>query len=208
MTATLAVIAKDPRPGRCKTRLCPPCTPGQAAMLAAAALTDTLDVVMRTPAARRVLILDGDARRWARPGLEILPQHRGEFHERLEGAFADLGEPTLLIGMDTPQLTTELLEDGLRSLSRFDAVLGPALDGGYWSVGLSATHPGAFAGVPMSTGRTLAAQRARFAELGLRTHDQPPLRDVDTIADARAVARIASGSRFAGCLADCGVPAR
>jgi rSAM/selenodomain-associated transferase 1 len=198
--AALLVIAKDPRPGNSKTRLCPPCRPEQAARLAAAALADTLDVVRGTPAGRRVLVLDGDARRWRRPGLEIIPQRGAGLAERLANAFADVGEPALLVGMDTPQLSAELLGAGLTALESHDAVLGPALDGGYWSVGLRAPDVAAFTGVPMSSPQTLARQRRRFAELGLHTHEQPPLRDVDTIADARAVATLAPGSRFARAL--------
>jgi rSAM/selenodomain-associated transferase 1 len=199
--ATLLVIAKDPRPGRVKTRLCPPCRPEQAAALAAAALQDTLDVVIATPAARRVLVLDGDPGRWRRPGLEILPQHGDGLDERLDNAFADVDGPALLVGMDTPQLSSGLLTDGLLALQRFDAVLGPALDGGYWSVGLRERPPHPFRGVPMSRTDTLSRQRRRFAQLGLLTYEQPALEDVDCIADARAVAAQAPGSRFARALA-------
>jgi uncharacterized protein len=198
--AALLVIAKDPQPGRCKTRLCPPCTPDQAARLAAAALSDTLDVVTSIPSARSVLVLDGDPSRWRRPGLEIVPQRGQGLAERLAGAFADTGSPALLVGMDTPQLTAELLADGLRALRDHDAVLGPAADGGYWSVGLRCPCPAAFAGVPMSTDQTHAQQRRRFDALGLDTYRQPELRDVDTIADAHAVAALAPRSRFAAAL--------
>ena len=111
--AALLVIAKDPRPGHCKTRLCPPCRPEQAAQLAAAALADTLAVVAATPAARRVLVLDGDPARWRGAGLEIVPQHGDGLAQRLANAFADVGGPALLVGMDTPQLSAELLTDGL-----------------------------------------------------------------------------------------------
>ena len=104
--------------------------------------------------------------------------------------------------MDTPQLSVELLRDGIAALTRHDAVLGPALDGGYWSVGLRAPDAGAFHGVPMSAEDTLACQRRRFAELGLCTYEQPMLRDVDTIADARAVASLAPNSRFARALGE------
>jgi hypothetical protein len=195
--AALLVIAKDPRPGHCKTRLCPPCRPAQAARLAAAALTDTLDVVAATPAARRVLVLDGDPARWRRAGLEIVPQRGDGLARRLANAFSDVGGPALLVGMDTPQLSSELLADGLAALRSYDAVLGPALDGGYWSVGLRIADAAAFAGVPMSSPHTLGCQRRRLMQLGLSTYEQPPLRDVDTIADARAVAALAPGSRFA-----------
>jgi rSAM/selenodomain-associated transferase 1 len=198
---SLLVIAKDPQAGRSKTRLCPPCTPQQAATLAAAALSDTLDVVLQTPARRRVLVLDGAPDRWRRPGLEIIIQRGRDLAERLSNAFADVAEPALLVGMDTPQLRPALLRDGLDALHRYDAVLGSAPDGGYWSVGLRRWHPHAFRGVPMSTPETAAHQRRRFAELGLRVHEQPPLRDVDTIIDAHAVAAETPASRFATALA-------
>jgi rSAM/selenodomain-associated transferase 1 len=200
--AALAVIAKDPQPGRSKTRLCPPCRPDEAARLAEAALRDTLDVVMEMPAARRVLVLDGDGRRWRHPGLEIIAQRGAGLDERLEHAFADIGGRVLLVGMDTPQITPELVLDGLEALERFDAVLGPAVDGGYWSVGLGGPVDCGFRGVPMSTPDTLGHQRARFASLGLRTFEQAALRDVDTIADAYAVAAEAPRSRFASVLRD------
>ncbi len=105
--------------------------------------------------------------------------------------------------MDTPQLTPRLLLDGMRALAEdeVDAVLGPAHDGGYWSVGFSKPVSGAFADVPMSSELTWIRQRARLAELGLRVHEQPLLRDVDTIEDAHAVASGAPHTRFARALA-------
>jgi uncharacterized protein len=199
----LLVIAKDPLPGRAKTRLCPPCSARQAATLARAALLDTLDVVGRTPAARKVLVLDGDPRRWQRHGLEIIPQRGGGLQQRLASAFEDVNGPALLVGMDTPQLTSELLLEGIRALagSSVDAVLGPAYDGGYWSLGLRRASREVFRGVPMSKRSTHHHQRARMDRLGLRIHSQQLLRDVDTFADARAVAGEAPNSRFASALA-------
>jgi rSAM/selenodomain-associated transferase 1 len=199
--ATLLVIAKDPQPGRSKTRLCPPCRPEQAAALAEAALRDTLEVVMAVGCRRRVLVLDGDDSRWCRAGLEVIAQRGDGLDERLEHAFSDVVGPALLVGMDTPQLTAQLLDEGLTALEDHDAVLGPADDGGYWSVGLRDAPAGSFTGVPMSADDTLARQRERFAALGLATYEQRTLTDVDTIADARAVAAQAPGSRFAGVLA-------
>jgi uncharacterized protein len=199
-SAALLVIAKSPQPGRSKTRLCPPCTPAQAAILAAAALQDTLDVVDAVQAEHKILVLDGSAEGWRRPGWQIIPQRGEGLAQRLSNAFADVGEPALLVGMDTPQLTPELLRDGQRALEHHDAVLGPAHDGGYWSVGLRHRHDRAFIGVPMSSERTLRLQTERFCGLGLRTHRQPVLRDVDTFADARAVAAQVPGSGFARAL--------
>ena len=201
MSATLLVIAKEPVPGRVKTRLCPPCTPAEAAALAAAALADTLaagDAAAR--GGRRVLVLDGRPGPWLPAGWEVVPQRGDGLAERLAAAFADAGGPAFLVGMDTPQATPPMLAAGLAALDHAEAVFGPALDGGYWSIGLRAADPSVFAGIPMSESRTGAAQRARLAALGLITADLAPLRDVDDIAAARAVARAAPATRFAAAL--------
>ncbi|MEV0457233.1 glycosyltransferase, partial [Catellatospora methionotrophica] len=91
MKAQLLVIAKAPVPGRVKTRLCPPCTFEQAADIAAAALADTLDAVTATPAARRVLVVDGDHR--PPPGWTSLAQRGDGLGERLAAAYADTARP-------------------------------------------------------------------------------------------------------------------
>jgi rSAM/selenodomain-associated transferase 1 len=196
---TLIVIAKAPVPGRVKTRLTPPCSPEQAAGLAHAALHDTLQAVAATPAAARRLVLDGDLSGLSAEGFDVRPQRPGGLDDRLEGAFADLPGPALLVGMDTPQITPELLGSAARVLDddAIDAVLGAADDGGWWCIGFRRPVAGAFAGVPMSVTSTCAEQRRRLAELGLRVGELPVLRDVDTISDARAVARHAPHTRFA-----------
>lgn len=190
MSATLIVLAKAPVAGRVKTRLCPPCTPAQAARLAAAALADTLRAVAAVPGGgRRVCVLDGAPGPWLPPGFDVLPQRGGGLDERLAAAFADAGGPALLVGMDTPQVTPALLADALARLERADAVLGAAPDGGYWAIGLRRAADALFHGVPMSAATTGAAQLARLREHGLQVDLLPALRDVDAIADARAVAR-------------------
>lgn len=191
---TLLVIAKQPVPGRVKTRLVPPYTHEQAASLAAAALSDTLHTVAMVPARRRVLVLDGEPGPWLPPGFDIVPQCDGPLDERLAAAFAGAGGPALLVGMDTPQLAPGLLTvnwDGA------DAVFGPAADGGFWALGLRVPDPALLRGVPMSTSATGAVQRARLHAAGLRVAELPQLRDVDTAADVLAVARQAPQSRFA-----------
>jgi rSAM/selenodomain-associated transferase 1 len=197
----LLVIAKEPIPGRVKTRLTPPCTPTQAAALAAAALADTLAAVAAARgASRRVLVLDGRPGSWVPAGFDVIPQRGRGLAERLAAAFADVGGPALLVGMDTPQLTPALLEAGLDAVRAGGAAFGAALDGGYWGIGLQRPDPAVFAGVPMSEDHTGAVQRARLAVLGLATTSLPPLRDVDTIADARAVAEEAPDGAFAAAL--------
>lgn len=193
---TLLVIAKEPRPGRVKTRLTPPFTPEEAAGLAEASLADTLDVVARTPARRRVLVLDGAPGPWLPAGIEVVPQCAGGLDERLAAAFGGCDGPALLIGMDTPQVTPDLLTVDFTDC---DACFGPAEDGGFWALGLAEPDPELLRGVPMSTPDTGAAQRRRLAHLSVR--ELPLLRDVDTAEDAAAVAGAAPDGRFAARLA-------
>ncbi|MDQ3454679.1 MAG: DUF2064 domain-containing protein [Actinomycetota bacterium] len=210
--AQLLVIAKEPVAGRVKTRLCPPCTPEQAAQLASAALEDTLAAVRATPAARRVIALDGDPTQLDLTGFDVLPQRGTGLGARLAHAIIDAmagphrARPTLLVGMDTPQLDPVLLADALELLVATGAVLGMAADGGWWALGVSEPEGGAvLADVPMSQADTGALTGAALARKGIRWAALAELRDVDTIEDARAVAALAPTSRFAAALTGFGL---
>ncbi|GAA2559274.1 DUF2064 domain-containing protein [Winogradskya consettensis] len=203
MRTRLLVLAKTPVPGRVKTRLCPPCTPAEAATLAAAALADTVDTVSSTTGADPVLVIEGDLP--APAGWARIPQRGGSLGARIANAFADTavpGMPSLLIGMDTPQVTPAVLGAaiGLLAGDGTDAVLGLAEDGGWWALGLrDPACAGLVRDVPTSTPQT--GELTLKALRGLRITHLPVLRDVDTIEDARAVAAMRPESRFAGVLA-------
>lgn len=199
---TVVVLAKEPVPGRVKTRLVGELTATEAAALAEAALADTLEAVAALPGVRPVLALDGAPGPWLPPGFTVVPQVSGGLDRRIAAAFdavlapddADTSGPALLVGMDTPQLAPHLRAV---DFAGHDALLGLADDGGYWAVGLRRPDPALFHGVPMSEPVTGAAQLARLREAGLRVGLLPPLRDVDTVPDAAAVAAAAPGTRFA-----------
>ncbi len=198
------VLAKAPVPGRVKTRLCPPCSPAEAAGLAAAALADTLDAVAASGADRKLVALDGAPGDWLPSGFEVFPQEGAGFDERLEAAWAHAGGPGLQIGMDTPQITADDLDASLDLLAmgNVDAVLGDAEDGGWWAIGLTSPVPGLFLGVPMSAPHTARAQRRRLEQSGLRTGSLSTQRDVDSFDDALAVAAMVPSSRFAAAVAN------
>jgi hypothetical protein len=195
----IIVIAKQPVAGHVKTRLTPPLRPIDAALLATAALHDTLDAAAGAGAARVVVALAGERGDWlSGRRVDVVGQRGSGLDERIAAAFADVAGPALLIGMDTPQLDASTLSDALDVLEQHDAVLGPAEDGGFWAVGVAQDPDRSlFVGVPMSTVHTGAAQlarlRARFAAVALL----PTVRDVDRIDDARAVACLAPSTRFA-----------
>jgi glycosyltransferase A (GT-A) superfamily protein (DUF2064 family) len=197
---TVVVLAKEPLPGKVKTRLIGELTAAEAAALARAALADTLEAVDDLPGVRRVLALDGRTGPWVPAGFTVIPQATGGLDRRIAAAFDHvLGSdghpgPALLVGMDTPQLGPLLPAVDFEG---YDAVLGLADDGGYWAVGLRRPDPALFHGVPMSEAVTGQAQLERLRGAGLRVRLLPPLRDVDTVSDAAAVARAAPGTRFA-----------
>lgn len=203
----LLVITKAPVPGRSKTRLTPPCTPLQASTIAEAAVGDTLDVVRATPVDRRVVALDGAPGGLDLSGCVVVPQVEGDLGTRLAAAFAgamagpDGAVPTLLVGMDTPQISPELLTsclDALVDAGPGTAALGIAPDGGWWALGVHSPDASAvLPDVPMSREDTAVNTRAALEAAGLRVLDLPVLTDVDHFPDALAVAELCpEGSRM------------
>jgi uncharacterized protein len=193
----ILVVAKAPRPGHVKTRLCPPCSPEQAAAIAEAAVADTLDAALAT-GLPVVVALDGPPGTvFARRYVTIVEQRGATFNERLENAWAHLRGGGVQIGTDTPQLTARDLIEAAAQVEREGAALGLAADGGRWALGLRMPLPGAFAGVPMSRATTGAAQRMRLVALGAPPAMLPVRSDVDTWDDALAVAALAPHTRFA-----------
>jgi glycosyltransferase A (GT-A) superfamily protein (DUF2064 family) len=108
------------------------------------------------------------------------------------------------IGMDTPQVTGGLLLAAADGLSEYDAVLGPADDGGWWLLALRVPiEAAAVAAVPMSTSTTGARTAAALRRAGLTVGRAPVLQDVDTADDATTVALASPGSRFARAWTEC-----
>jgi glycosyltransferase A (GT-A) superfamily protein (DUF2064 family)/SAM-dependent methyltransferase len=210
----IVVLAKEPRPGRVKTRLQHRFSADEAAQLAAAAVRDTQRAVRASRVPRRILCWDGDPSQFT-DGFEVLPQRTGTLNDRLAGAFNDLGRDVsarvLLIGMDTPQISSALLDADWNGC---DAVLGLSEDGGFWAIGLRSPDPisalrqaqgtfaeRVFAGIEMSTARTGSAQLARLLSLGRSVKLLPPLRDVDEPEDAAYVADRFPSLEFSQCYA-------
>lgn len=203
-------MAKAPVPGEVKTRLSTRVGDQLAADLAAAALLDTLDACEAAfPTDRLTLALAGDLAQGERSvelaqrlaTWQVFRQRGQEFGSRLVNAHLDasvlLQSGVVQIGMDTPQVCPEALTQVSDLLDRHDAVIGPAVDGGWWALGLS--HPRLGAGlvdVPMSTSHTAAATRTMLIEARATVATAQWLNDVDTWQDAELVAAEAPHTRF------------
>ncbi|KUH87954.1 MULTISPECIES: DUF2064 domain-containing protein [unclassified Mycobacterium] len=209
LPVTVLVVAKAPVPGLAKTRLAASIGATAAADIAAAALLDTLDAVAAAPVERRVVAMTGDLNRASRgdeircrlADFTVLAQRGADFAERLANAHADAstGIPVLQIGMDTPQVSADLLADCGRGLIDTDAVLGLAEDGGWWVLGVSRpSMADCLRTVPMSRPDTGAMTLAALRSDGVDVAMVDVLADFDTLDDIDVVRRkCLPQSRFA-----------
>jgi glycosyltransferase A (GT-A) superfamily protein (DUF2064 family) len=209
LPVTLLVVAKAPQPGLAKTRLAATVGERVAADIAAAALLDTLDAVAAARVVSRVVALTGELDAGAaaaeiRRRLEsftVIGQRGDDFADRLANAHADAahGLPVLQIGMDTPQVSAELLTVCARRLLQSPAVLGPADDGGWWLLGVqNPAMAECLRAVPMSQPDTGVITLKALHDNGIDVFEVERLADFD-VADDIAAVRQACGpdSRFA-----------
>lgn len=132
------------------------------------------------------------------PSASLFEQGPGDLGARMARAFARLPPgPAVLVGGDIPAIRRAHIAEAFRRLGAFEAVFGPAADGGYWLAGFRRRgHGGAtlarrgFAGVRWSTAHALADT---LANLG-GTKIAPPLALLEDVDDGAALARFTSSS--------------
>jgi hypothetical protein len=200
----LAVMARAPSDGRGKTRLLKALGVDDGTELRRAILLDTLDVVQRVSGAEHVLVFAPESARaeiarLAGREFRLLAQRGGDLGERLDHAFEDLFalgySAVTIIGSDLPTLPAEQVKMGIDALrlGGDPLVLGPALDGGYYLIGLRMNHPEIFQAIPWSTGRVLAATLSAAEARRLSVTLIPPWYDVDSVDDLRRILEPSTG---------------
>ena len=203
-TCAIAVMAKAPQPGRCKTRLLPLLTPQQAAALSAAFLRDITENIA-TAGSR--MPIDGYIA-YAPLGLEALfddhiadgtglvladgsPDMPGNIEgfgrcllHAIQSLLASGYDSACVLNSDSPTLPTSILARTARllALPGDRAVLGPADDGGYYLLGLKAPHAHLFEDIAWSTGSVAERTALRAREIGLELVTLPTWYDVDEAA--------------------------
>lgn len=201
---TVLIMAKAPIPGRVKTRLRPAFTDDEASELAAAALTDTVAAAFRCTD-RVVVALE----RWGSRAVPaeigdaaVIDQQGGGLGERLDNALARQWEVSpgrqLVIGMDTPQVTPELLL-AVADLAEHppECGIGLASDGGFWALAFAGPPVPVLSKVPMSRPETGALTVSALRSAGCQVREGPQLADVDDATAAARVASIAPATVFA-----------
>lgn len=189
----VAIMAKAPRPGTVKTRLCPPLGAAEAAALYRCFLLDKIAAVGALVGAQPVIAYTPDDAHdefdALAPGFALVPQHGHDLGARLHATLANLlaagHTGAIAVDSDTPTLPSAFLQQAVSCLSEPgpDVVVGPTEDGGYYLIGVRVAHRELFDDVPWSTASVLEVTRRRAATSGLRTAYLPSWFDVDTPDD-------------------------
>ena len=200
--AALVIFAKAPIPGEVKTRLCPPLTPDEAATLHGGFVLDMLErttlavATLHLPFHRYLACAPSSALVFfqimeERQGVKLIDQVGDDLGARMQHAFETMFEKgyhrVCIVGTDVPSLPLDHYTQALALLETNDLVLGPALDGGYYLIGLTRAAPDLFTEIPWSTDRVLALTQEKATTLGLKTALLSQWRDVDTIEDLHAL---------------------
>jgi hypothetical protein len=198
----LVIFAKAPIPGEVKTRLCPPLTPDEAATLHGSFVLDMLErsklavAELKLPFHRYLACAPSSELVFfkimeERQGVRLLDQVGEDLGQRMHRTFVDLFaesyKQVIIVGTDVPTLPLSVYQEAFAMLGRSDVVLGPALDGGYYLIGLKQPAEKLFAGVPWSTDQVLAVTQLNAKTLGLSVGLTTAWRDVDTIADLQSL---------------------
>lgn len=190
------VFLKAPVPGKAKTRLGEMVGMRKAAAVYKRLSEGTMKTVgqLAMEGAHPVLWCDPPGqlmrfRRWLGDGYRYRCQPRGDLGERMALAFRDAfrknADRVLVIGTDCPGLSPDILRRAFKLLDKRPVVIGPAMDGGYYLLGLRKMNPELFRDIPWSTERVLSATLSKTRHMGLQVACLPVLRDVDTEGDLR-----------------------
>ena len=200
--AALVIFAKAPIPGEVKTRLCQPLTPDEAATLHGSFVLDMLErsklavAKLQLPFHRYLACAPSSELVFfkimeERQGVSLLDQVGEDLGQRMHRTFVDLFAKdythVILVGTDVPTLPLSVYQEALAILGRSDVVLGPALDGGYYLIGLTKPAEELLTGVPWSTDHVLAVTQQKAKALGLSVGLTTAWRDVDTMTDLQAL---------------------
>ena len=197
MSETLIIIAKTPKPGFCKTRLCPPLTPLQACAVHCACLLDLTEEIKTIPAV--IYRTDSENNFWdavckygqttTTEGVRQIPiktQVGKDLGERMRQALNDelsIADKAILIGTDCPQISCRLLQQAFELLNEVDLLLGPATDGGYYLIGLKKPQAQLFANITWGSENVLKQTLKTAERQKLKTLLLPQLTDIDTWED-------------------------
>ncbi|MHB8910657.1 MAG: TIGR04282 family arsenosugar biosynthesis glycosyltransferase [Syntrophales bacterium] len=211
----VAMFVRCPGKGGIKSRLSPVLDAEFSLLLYESLILDLLETLQGSGYPYRIVFTPADGgeeiiRRFGR--CDAIPQIGADLGERMENAFrrcfAEGYTAVVIIGSDVPDLPPEILAEAFAALDARGAVIGPAVDGGYYLIGFTKETfvPGVFEGIPWSTDAVFPETLARLEEAAIGVHRLPTWRDMDTPEDLKELVRRNrdapfSRSRTMSCLA-------
>ncbi len=192
----LLVFAREPLPGRVKTRLAASVGDRAAAKLYDTMLVAVLKTAGELSGVERVVFWDCDEASLpdlaTRYRCNSRRQAPGDLGQRMGGAFDEMFaegcDTCCIIGSDAPDLPLHYLQEAFRLLEerQVDVVFGPSVDGGYYLLGVRRPWPELFCGIPWSSSAVLAQSLAIVCERGGTSALLPEWQDIDTVEDLNA----------------------
>lgn len=191
------LFVRFPEPGQAKTRLIPELGARRAAEVCRKMAEQVADTVreFERPGLLRVAYFspadkEPEIREWLGNDFHYVAQPAGDLGRRLEdafvGGFRKGARRIVAIGTDCVEITEEIISEAFEALYQVDAAIGPALDGGYYLMGLNRPCHSIFRGIPWSTDKALRETLARLRGCGLNVRLLPPLNDIDSPEDLKA----------------------
>lgn len=188
------IFTRFPIPGQAKTRLAPYLGAEKAAELQRSMTEHTLTQVRELQKQRQVCIevhYDGGTRemveKWLGKDFHLRQQNDGDLGVRISGAlstgFKSGYKKIIITGTDCPALTSSLMMKGLDGLNPNDLTIGPALDGGFYLLGMKKSQPHLFDNVPWGTDKVLEKTVINAKKLHLSLCRLPTLSDIDRPED-------------------------
>jgi uncharacterized protein len=187
----LLIFTKNPEAGKVKTRLA-------ATLGDEAALSIYRQLLLHTVSATEYLPVDkfvfysnhiGQKDYWSDKNYYKLLQEGNDLGERMKNAFVAAFQKgynkVVIIGTDCPDLNAPVIMNAYVYLEDHDIVIGPAIDGGYYLLGMKKLHPRLFEKIDWSTGKVLAQTLKICESSNLSTFLLPELSDIDDENDLK-----------------------
>lgn len=195
--ALYVLFAREPVPGKVKSRLASRIGPVAAARLYEALLQDVISCIRETKEPFAVAYTPESNHGYfsaiVPDALELLPQKGADLGERMKAVFSCFFEKgyerVIIVGTDIPLLTPGILEEADAALRENDVVIGQCRDGGYYLIGLGRPLPGLFEGIAWGGARVLQQTLALARSRGYRCYLTKPLFDVDRPEDLDQLSR-------------------
>lgn len=191
-TTALIIMAKEPRVGSTKTRLCPPLSPDEAAKFYEALLLDTIKMTSTLEGVDLAIAVTPSEsttyfERIAPKNTILVPvdcEDIGQCLHKVLDRLLRMGyTKAMALNSDGPSLPTEYIQKAVERLDEYDIVFGPSEDGGYYLVGLKESIDQIFTDIEWSTSCVLTQTLAKCENLDLKADLLPPWYDIDTAAD-------------------------